>query len=60
MTAFWRRIVDEADAFPPEFCQLFLHSNLTSLGEKCRPVCMGMPWRRIVTTGAMRRWQLRL
>ena len=24
MTAFWRRIVDEPDAFPREFWQLFL------------------------------------
>ena len=32
--AFWRRTVDERDAFPPEFWELFLQSNLTALGEK--------------------------
>ena len=32
MTAFWRRIVDEPDAFPVEFWQLFLQSSLTVLG----------------------------
>ena len=31
--AFWRRMVDELDAFPPEFWELFLQSNLTALGE---------------------------
>ena len=45
MTVFWRRIVDEPDAFPPEFWpefwQLFLQSSLTALGEKCRPVVRG-------------------
>ena len=30
------RIVDDPSAFPPEFWQLFLPSNLTALGEKCR------------------------
>ena len=35
ITAFWRRLVDEPDAFPPEFWQLFLQSSLTALGEKC-------------------------
>ena len=54
MTAFWRKIVDEPDAFPPELWQLFLQSSLTALGEKCRPVCVGMTWRRLITTGAMR------
>ena len=38
MTAFRRRIVDEPDAFPPEFWQLFLPSSLTALGEKYLPV----------------------
>ena len=60
MTAFWRRIVDEPDAFPPEFWQLFLQSSLTALGEKCRPVCVGMTWRRLITAGAMRQWRPRL
>ena len=54
MVAFWRRIVHEPDAFPVEFWQLFLQSSLTELGEKCRPVCVGMTWRRLITAGAMR------
>ena len=60
MTAFWWRIVDEPDAFPPEFWQLFLQSNLTALGEKCWPVCVGMTWRKLVTAGAKRQWRPRL
>ena len=60
MTAFWRRLVDEPDAFPPEFWQLFLQSSLTVLGEKCRPVRVGMIWRRLTTAGAMRQWRPRL
>ena len=32
-TAFWWRIVDKPDAFPPEFWQLFLQSSLTALGK---------------------------
>ena len=31
--AFWRRMVDEPDAFPPEFWELFLQSNLSPWGE---------------------------
>ena len=53
MSAFWRRLVDEPDAFPPEFWQLFLQSSLTALGEKCRRVCVGMTWRRLATAGAV-------
>ena len=53
MAAFWRKIVDEPDASPPEFWQLFLRSSLTALGEKCRPVCVGMTWRRLITAGAV-------
>ena len=60
MTAFWRKLVDEPDAFPPEFWQLFLQSSLTALGEKCRPVCVGMTWGKLITAGAMRQWRPRL
>ena len=59
-TAFWWKIVDEPDTFPPEFWQLFLQSSLTALGEKCRPVCVGMSWRKLIIAGAMRRWRPRL
>ena len=58
--AFWRRIVDEPDAFPPEFRELFLQSNLTALGAKCRPFCVGMTWRRFITAGTMREWRSRM
>ena len=54
--AFWRRIIDDPNAFPPEFWQLFLQSHLTALGEKCRPVCVGMTWRRLIAAGTMRQW----
>ena len=60
MTAFWRRLVDEPDAFPPEFWHLLRQSSLTSLREKCRPVCVGMTWRRLINAGAMRQWKPRL
>lgn len=49
--AFWRKIVDESDDFPSEFRQLFLKSNLMALGEKCRPVCVGMTCRRLIAAG---------
>ena len=29
-------------------------------GKKCRPVGVGMTWRRLITTGAMRQWRPRL
>ena len=60
VTTFWRKIIDEPDAFPPEFWQLFLHSSLIALGGKCRPVCLGMTWRRLITAGALRQWRPRL
>ena len=57
MTAFWRRLVDEPDAFPPEFWQFFLQPKSHRTGEKCRSVCVGMTWRRPITAGAMRQWR---
>ena len=58
--AFWRRIVDEPVSFPPEFWQVVLQSSLTASGETCRPVFVGMTWRRVITAGAMRQWRMRL
>ena len=58
--AFWRRIIDDPNAFPPEFWQLFLEYNLTALGEKCHPVCVRMAWRRLIAAGTMRQWRPRL
>ena len=60
MEAFWRRIIDNPSTFPPEFWQLFLQSNLTASGEKCRPFCVGMTWRRLLAAGTMRQWRPRL
>ena len=37
-----------------------LQSSLTLLRKRCRPVCVGMAWRRIVIAGAMRLWRPRL
>ena len=56
MAAFWRRLVDEKDPFPPEVWQLLLQSSLTALGERCRPVRRGMTWMRLITGGTMRQW----
>ena len=58
--AFWKRIIDDPSAFPPEFWWLFLQSNLTALSEKCHPVCVGMTWRRLLVAGTMRQWRPRL
>ena len=58
--AFWRRIIDDPNAFPPEFWQLFLQYTLTALGEKCRPVCVGMAYRRLIAAGTMRQFRPRL
>ena len=52
--SLWRRIIDDPNAFPPEFWQLFLHPNLITLGEKCCPECVGMTWRRLFEAGTMR------
>ena len=58
--AFRRRIIDGPNNFPPELWQLFLQSNLTALGENCRPVYVGMTLRRRITAGSMRQWRPRL
>ena len=58
MTAFWRILGDEPNAFLREFWQLLLQSSLTALGEKRRPVCVGT-WRRLTTAEAMKQWRPR-
>jgi len=50
MTAFWWRIIDNADASPPDLWELFWQSRLTAVGENWRPVYVGMTWRRFSTT----------
>ena len=57
LEAFWRRIIDDPSTSPPEVWQFFLHSNLTALGETCRPVCVGMAWGRLLAAGTMWQWR---
>lgn len=54
MSSFWRRIIINPDAFPPEFWTLWKQSSLIALGEKRRPVCIGMTWRRLIAAGVVR------
>lgn len=54
---FSRPLIDDPSVFPPEFWQLFLQSNLTALGEKFRPVWVGMTWRRHLAAGTTRQWR---
>ena len=58
--AFWRRNIDDPNAFSPAFWQLFLQSNLTALGEKYRPVCVGMTWGRLLAAGTTLWWRSQL
>lgn len=60
ISAFWRRIFNKPDAFPPEFRQFFLQSSLAVLGEKCRSGFVGITWRWFITAGAIRPWRPRL
>ena len=58
--AFWIRIIDGPNAFPPEFWQRFWQSNPTAVVDKCRPVCVGTTWRRLIAAGTMLQWRPRL
>ena len=49
-----------AGRVPGRILAALLAVDLTALGEKCRSVCVGMTWRRLITTGAMRQWRPRL
>ena len=60
MKTLWRRIIDDTSAIPPGFRQLFLNSNLTASGENCRPICVRMTWRRLLTAATMRQSRPRL
>ena len=53
-------MVDEHDAFPPEVWEVFLQSNLTALGAKYRPGCVGITCRRLIAAGTMREWRPRM
>ncbi len=56
----WRRLVTDPKAFPPEFWALWKQANLIALGDKCRPVCIGMTMRRLVAAGISREWKPKL
>lgn len=44
--------MDQSDAFLPEFWQLFLQTNLTALGMRCRTACAGSTMRRMLVAAA--------
>ena len=56
----WRRIMEDSDAVPSEFWALFLQANLTALGPKCRPICVGSTMRRMLSAGAARQYRDRI
>ncbi|CAN0427917.1 unnamed protein product, partial [Scytosiphon promiscuus] len=60
MSSLWRRLVNDPNTFPPEFWTLWKQSSLIALGEKCRPVCIGMTWRRLIAAGTVRQWKPKL
>ncbi|CAB1119445.1 unnamed protein product [Ectocarpus sp. CCAP 1310/34] len=60
MSSLWRRLINDPNAFPPEFWTLWKQSSLIALGEKCRPVCIGMTWRRLIAAGTVREWKPKL
>ncbi|CAB1116596.1 unnamed protein product [Ectocarpus sp. CCAP 1310/34] len=60
MSSLWRRLINDPNAFPPEFWTLWKQSSLIALGEKCRPVCIEMTWRRLIAAGTVREWKPKL
>ena len=60
MSSFWRRLINNPNEFPPEFWTLWKQSSLIALGEKRRPVCIGMTWRRLIAAGVVREWKPKL
>lgn len=60
MTAFWRQIVDETDAFPRKILQVFLQSGLTGLGETCGADSVGKAWEKLTAARGMRNMRPRL
>lgn len=57
---FWRQMFDDPGAFSPDLWQLFLRSNLTALGGKCRALCVGMTCGRLLAAGTMQQWRPQL
>ncbi|CAN0162995.1 unnamed protein product, partial [Scytosiphon promiscuus] len=39
---------------------LWKQPSFIALGEKCRPVCIGMTWRRLIAAGTVRQWKPKL
>lgn len=60
MSSLWRRLINSPNTLPPEFWILWKQSSLIALGEKCRPVCIGMTWRRLIAAGTVREWKPKL
>ncbi|CAN0327714.1 unnamed protein product, partial [Scytosiphon promiscuus] len=60
MSSLWRRLINDPNTFPPEFWALRKQSSLKALGERCRPVCIGMTWRRLIAAGTVREWKPKL
>lgn len=60
MSSLWRRLINDPNTFPPEFYALWKQSSLIALGERCRPVCVGMTRRRLIAAGTVREWKPKL
>ncbi|CAN0359962.1 unnamed protein product, partial [Scytosiphon promiscuus] len=60
MSSLWRRHINDPNTSPPEFLTIWKQSRLIALGEKCRLVCIGMTWRRLIAAGTVRQWKPRL
>lgn len=58
MIFFWRKIVDESDAFLPEFRQLLLQPSLKELGWIMSSGVRGHDMEETHPPGAMRQWAL--
>lgn len=55
--AFWRRKMEDPDAFPPKLWIILLQVSLAALGEKCRPVCVCLAMRPVLEAGAAMKWR---
>ena len=60
LSSLWRKLVSAPNTFPPEFWTLWKQPSLIALGEKCRPGCIGMTWRRLIAAGIIREWKPKL
>ena len=60
LSSLWRKLVNAPNTFPPEFWTLWKQSSRIALGEKNRPVCIEMTWRRLIAAGIVREWKPKL